>query len=92
MWYVQLEGTLKHRDSDDEYDVQLDGVWRATGGMFAFGQDIAPSLTAEGLSREPWSRNFFKELQATVMLRILEAVDGQTWLKQNLKYYIQHDT
>ena len=23
MWYVQLEGTLKHRDSDDEYDVQL---------------------------------------------------------------------
>eukprot|EP00944_MAST-04C_sp_MAST-4C-sp1_P004427 g4427.t1 len=65
MWYVQLEGTLKHRDSDDEYDVQLDGVWRATGGMFAFGQDIAPSLTAEGLSREPWSRNFFKELQAS---------------------------
>ena len=54
MWYVQLEGTLKHRDSDIEYDVQLDGVWRATGGMFAFGQDIAPSLTAEGLSREPW--------------------------------------
>ncbi len=31
---------------------------------------------------------FFKELQATVMLRVLEAVDGQTWMKQNLKCYI----
>lgn len=31
---------------------------------------------------------FFKELQATVMLRILEAEDGNYWMKRNLKNYI----
>lgn len=34
---------------------------------------------------------FFKELKATVMLRILEASDGTIWMKQNLKYYIQKE-
>ena len=34
---------------------------------------------------------FFKELKATVMLRILEASDGTIWMKQNLKCYIQHE-
>lgn len=34
---------------------------------------------------------FFKELQATVMLRILEAIDGNPWMKQNLKLYIQKE-
>ena len=34
---------------------------------------------------------FFKELQATVMLRILEANDGNFWMKQNLKCYIQNE-
>lgn len=34
---------------------------------------------------------FFKELQATVMLRILEATDGNYWMKRNLKLYIQKE-
>jgi len=34
---------------------------------------------------------FFKELQATVMLRIIEATDGNYWMKRNLKYYIQNE-
>lgn len=34
---------------------------------------------------------FFKELKATVMLRILETTDGTIWVKQNLKYYIQKE-
>ncbi|MFK8104697.1 MAG: IS4 family transposase [Saprospiraceae bacterium] len=34
---------------------------------------------------------FFKELKATVLLRILEASDGTIWMKQNLKYYIQKE-
>lgn len=34
---------------------------------------------------------FFKELKATVMLRILEAKDGNSWMKRNLKCYIQKE-
>ena len=34
---------------------------------------------------------FFKELQATVMLRIIEATDGNYWMKRNLKLYIQKE-
>lgn len=34
---------------------------------------------------------FLKELQATVMLRIIEATDGNYWMKHNLKCYIQNE-
>ncbi len=34
---------------------------------------------------------FFNELKATVMLRILEAVGGNSWMKRNLKCYIQKE-
>ena len=73
-----IKGTLQHRDSDIEYDVQLDGVWRATGGMFAFGQDIVPSLTAEGLvgsrGHEISSKNFKLRTKSITSNLVLQMV------------------
>ena len=65
VWKVTLEGILIHKDYGTEYEVKLQGTWTATGGMFAFGKDLDPLLTAEGLSREKWSGDFFKELRAS---------------------------
>ena len=45
--------------------------------MFAFGQDIAPSLTAEGLSREPGHEIFSKN--SSFAPRALRAIWGYRW-------------
>lgn len=63
-WRLTYDGVMKLDGSDsDPVVVHFDLTWKSDLPFFDFNTDIPPAAMARTLAREPWSRQYFQDLQ-----------------------------
>ena len=63
-WQLRFKGEASRvSDPGDVIEVDLSGMWSSDDGFFDYDTDMSPSATARAFAKEPWTRQYFKDLQ-----------------------------
>lgn len=64
-WKITYEGKMKKYGKPEElFDVKIDVTWTSNLPYFNFDKHMNPLSMAKCMAREPWSREYFKTLEA----------------------------
>jgi len=66
-WTIKYDGKMRLRKTPDgegeEVHVRFEVDWNAITQFFDFDTDMNPAVIADAMATEPWSREFFKQLE-----------------------------
>lgn len=51
------------KDATKTFDVKIDAIWTTNLPYFNFDTDIHPKAVARAMAMEPWSKEYFKNLE-----------------------------
>ncbi|KAF4529042.1 hypothetical protein B566_EDAN016271 [Ephemera danica] len=63
-WRIRYHGKMYHQsDKTKVFDVKFDADWSSEFPHFDYEKDLHPSAIARAISRETWTREYFKSLE-----------------------------
>ncbi|KAL8588233.1 hypothetical protein ACOMHN_062090 [Nucella lapillus] len=61
-WKLTYQGKMRLRREGREVEVAFSLDWHSSTAFFDFDTDMHPATMADGIAREPWSRDYFSNL------------------------------